>query len=500
MPISRTESLKSLISKLNRSEKRFFQLYVRRLDSNSDVKFLELFNLIEFNPLLDDLKLTKKLKLKSSQQYANLKRHLFEQILIALRIQHSDRLTPLRLHEKMDYMYLLKEKAMFEECLHFSAKCHKWINDKHMVYNLILDETVDEINMLRGQKSDIQYGFSDHSKLLLGQIEQLKILQISLKQSLGDYTIYSYAKNHREAELRNSKFEISVSSIHYERLTSYQKFLFHLTRGISKHAIADIKASYKDLKQAENFYNTSEELKGGVEMHHMYGFIIRNALWTGNESILESCFIKYEEEIGSHFDVGSPAERYAYFIYTIPLLIRRMIVLKDYAEYSALESRIEILFNEFKYEVPDHIKFEILYLKALVYASKGDYHNALEILNQIFQISIDETNGKYYCYARLLQIMCHYRLNNFQYVDNNLINLRKAFLNYDGLNKPVELSLQMLRKGVKAMNFGLKEEFELLGLKLSELRKDSYQASSFLLFNFTDWFAAIKWNKSISSL
>jgi hypothetical protein len=71
------ENLFVLIKSLSKSEKRQFKLYVGRMDSNQDSKFLILFNLLDKMDVYDEKIILKK-GFVSKQQLSNLKAHLYQ--------------------------------------------------------------------------------------------------------------------------------------------------------------------------------------------------------------------------------------------------------------------------------------------------------------------------------------------------------------------------------------------------------------------------------------
>ena len=79
------ENLFVLIKSLSKSEKRQFKLFVGRMGSNLDSKFLKLFNILDKIESYDE-KLILKKRVVSKQQLSNLKAHLYKQILISLKL------------------------------------------------------------------------------------------------------------------------------------------------------------------------------------------------------------------------------------------------------------------------------------------------------------------------------------------------------------------------------------------------------------------------------
>ena len=79
------DNLFVLVKSLTKSEKRQFKLYVGRMHSNEDSKFLNLFNQLEKMDKYEEKTILEK-GIVSKQQLSNLKAHLYKQILISLRM------------------------------------------------------------------------------------------------------------------------------------------------------------------------------------------------------------------------------------------------------------------------------------------------------------------------------------------------------------------------------------------------------------------------------
>ena len=79
-----SDPLFTLIKSLNKAEKRNFSIYVGRLSQGPETKFLALFQMMEKQKKYDEGEIKKNLPIENMTQFANLKRHLFTQILIKL--------------------------------------------------------------------------------------------------------------------------------------------------------------------------------------------------------------------------------------------------------------------------------------------------------------------------------------------------------------------------------------------------------------------------------
>ncbi|HKK12093.1 MAG TPA: hypothetical protein VJ945_04640, partial [Flavobacteriaceae bacterium] len=96
------DNLFLLVKSLTKSEKRQFKLYVGRLDVNTDSKFLNLFNLLDKSNVYDEVAIIKSGIVKK-QQLANVKAHLYKQILISLKLNPSHQNIRSQIREQLDF-------------------------------------------------------------------------------------------------------------------------------------------------------------------------------------------------------------------------------------------------------------------------------------------------------------------------------------------------------------------------------------------------------------
>ena len=113
MPNRSTDILFQLIKSLEKAEKRHFKLYIKRSSGNEDLKIVRLFDAIDKLNDYDDKLLLKKLDGVTKPQLANLKTHLYKQLLASLRLLKSTDSIDLQLTEQFDYAQIKKKNLRF---------------------------------------------------------------------------------------------------------------------------------------------------------------------------------------------------------------------------------------------------------------------------------------------------------------------------------------------------------------------------------------------------
>ena len=86
MPNRFTDALFQLIRSLEKAEKRHFKLYIKRSSAKEDLKIIQLFDALDKMPDYDEKLLLKRLPFVTKPQLANLKTHLYKQLLASLRL------------------------------------------------------------------------------------------------------------------------------------------------------------------------------------------------------------------------------------------------------------------------------------------------------------------------------------------------------------------------------------------------------------------------------
>ena len=104
------DNLFQLIKSLTKSEKRQFKLYVGRMGSNNNAKFLSLFNFLDKLDKYSEKAILVK-GIVTKQQHSNLKAHLYKQILINLRLNPIHQNIRIQIREQMDLQLYYTRKA-----------------------------------------------------------------------------------------------------------------------------------------------------------------------------------------------------------------------------------------------------------------------------------------------------------------------------------------------------------------------------------------------------
>ncbi|MEI9959152.1 MAG: hypothetical protein WDM90_23205 [Ferruginibacter sp.] len=148
-----TDILFQLIKSLEKAEKRHFKLYIKRSSSREDLKIIQLFDAIDKGKDYDEKIILKKLPGIEKPQYANLKAHLYKELLASLRLLKSTDSIDLQLHEQLDYARILYNKGLYLQSLKILERAKDLAKNYHQESFLIqvisLEKKIETLHITR---------------------------------------------------------------------------------------------------------------------------------------------------------------------------------------------------------------------------------------------------------------------------------------------------------------------------------------------------------------
>ena len=143
------DPLFQLIKSLEKAEKRHFKLYIKRNSAKEDLKVIQLFDAVAALPEYDERLLLKKLTSIEKPQLANLKTHLYKQVLASLRLLKSNDSVDLQLHEQLDHARILYSKGLYHQSLKILDKAkllaQQYHQDSFLIQIISLEKKIETL-------------------------------------------------------------------------------------------------------------------------------------------------------------------------------------------------------------------------------------------------------------------------------------------------------------------------------------------------------------------
>lgn len=491
MPNRSTDSLFQLIHSLQKSEKRNFKLYVKRNSSNNDLKVVQLFDAIDKMSSYDESVLISKTSSIKKQQLPNVKAHLYRQILSSLRLLESSENIDIQLHEQLDYARILYNKGLYHQSLRVLEKIKETAIANNQVNFqievLILEKKIETLHITRSMQDRADQLSTDVNTANEHLIKQTKFSNLALQ-------LYSwYIKN---GLARNRNDENEIEDFFRSNLTNeisnpegfYEKLYYHQSYSWYAFIRQDYLIYYRHTQKWVNLFldepamiqiETGNYIKG---LHNLLNahFTLRN--YSGFEKTLSL----FEEFNNSDIVKQNDNNKIQVFVYLYIAKINQHFLEGTFKEGLEIVGEITKGLEEYNLFLDQHRTLIFYYKIASLYFGAGDFDNAIDYLNKIINWKVNLRNDLQ-CYARLLHLIAHYELGNFQLLEYLIKTVYRFMAKMQNLSLVEEEIFKFLRKSFYLSARKLKPEFEKLLNTMRQFETSKFETRAFAYLDIISW-------------
>ena len=494
MPITRFDALQKLVKSLSKAEKRHFVVYANRLTSNKDVLFLKMFSAIDRSDSADEPTIYRKLNPQTKDQFTNAKRHLYSQLLKSLRLQKAD---DNKIRQKLDYAIILYGKGLYYESLSILDKIdlsHKTLDNLQALEVIELQKKIESRHItrtrVRNNKLDNLIKESNVHQDLISRETTMTNLSI---EAQGVYIKWGFVKDDRDAMMYRAYFKNQIPSFDYVAPSPIATVFWHQSYVWYHYMRLDFHFSYKNAVQWVQTMRQSPKMIDQDSDLYVRGFhyILTCCYYLNRPDKYEFWFKIYRAFRDANFTSFNATSRQLDFCYYDNAVLNHCIITNEYGHVLSIIDKIEANIEQYIGQI-DIARIMIFYFKiAVTYSYVGEVEKAIDYLSKVIDNPDVQLRSETFCYARLIHLMCHYQLNNFNLVLNLLVSVRLSFETNNQLNPVVDQMINFLRKGSRAMNFGIDELISGTFDKISMYQQARYDKVAFLYYDFTNWLLSI---------
>ncbi len=485
------DNLFVLIKSLTKSEKRQFKLYVGRMVSNDDSKFLKLFNLLDKLNIYDEELIFKK-KIVSKLQLSNLKAHLYKQILISLRLNPQHKNVKLHIRSQIDFATILYQKGLYRQSLKILDKVKSFAfkyDENASAYEIIeFEKLIESLYVTRS--------LSNRTAELISQTNHLRE-QNEIHSNLSNISLQlyeklikaGYAKSDEESKKIKKYFKEKIKDFKLKELGFRETLIYYQIWVWYSLLTQDFLSSYKYASKWIDNFNKSPEM---INIHPVFYL-------KGYNFLLEAlALIKYPSKFkyrlnnlirvvdGSYFPKNQNLNALI-FIYKYNNLFNLYILEGEFKESIKIIPEVLEGIEKNKNYI-DHHHIMLLYYKiACMYFTVDDFDNCIIYLGMIMQNKNIRMREDLQCFTRILNLIAHWEAGE----DYNLDKIIKETYNYlDKMNDLHEVQKTILKnlKGLENIYPGeIKGFLRNLHSELKKYEDDPYEKRAFLYLDIISW-------------
>lgn len=503
MPNRSTDALFQLIKSLGKSEKRNFKLFIKRKSASEDLIIIQLFDALDKMTGYDESQLLKNKSIKK-QQLSNLKAQLYRQILSSLRSIKDEENVDMQLHEQMDYARILFNKGLYHQSLKVLDRMKELAKESNQLTYLqqvlFFEKKIEGLFITRSMQDRADQ---------LAEDSDLVNHQISLVNKLSNLALRLYSWYITNGHARNVKDEKAIAAFlennltddaknakgFYERLYLYQSYCWYafirqdfLQYYRYTQKWTDLFTEFPNMAEVE----TAHYIKG---MHNLMGahFDLRN------QNKLAETIHQFEKFTQRKIVEQNENNRILTFVYLYTARINKHFIEGSFTEGLKLVPHIEEKLKEYELFLDRHRVLIFYYKIACLYFGTGNNEKAIDYLNKIINWKVD-LRTDLQCYARLLHLIAHYELGNFDLLQYLIKSVYRFMAKMENLSAVEEEMFKFLRRSFHVGAKALKPEFQKLLEKLKKYEGNPLETRAFSYLDVISWLESKVYNEKVQDV
>ncbi|TAD90492.1 MAG: hypothetical protein EAY75_04380 [Bacteroidetes bacterium] len=486
-----TDTLFQLIHALEKAEKRNFKLYVKRNSAKEDLKIIQLFDALDKQSEYDERALLKRLPDTEKPQLANLKTHLYKQLLASLRVLKSTESVELQMNEQLDYARILYNKGLFQQSLKMLEKARE-LATANQKFNFLsqvtsLEKKIETLYITSSMSSKVQQ-LSQEALEVSTHIFNVSRLSNLALQLYTWYITNGHARNPGDEESLKVFFanllphNAQELSGFYERLYLYQSYVwFAFIR-------QDFLQYYRYSQKWVDLFAEQPAMIRVEGGHYIKGLhnLLNAHFDLRNFKALAATLRQFEAFAETSPLMQHNNFRISTFVYITAAKLNQHLIEGTFKQGILQVPAIQLQMETFKQHIDKHRLMVFNYKIATLYFGVADYNHSIDYLQQI----INDNSGLRHdlqCYARLLHMMAHFELGNDTLVEYLMKSVYRYMANMKNLTVIEQEMFKFLRTSFKTPGRKLKTEFEALLQRIKKYENNRFETRAFAYLDVVSW-------------
>ena len=498
------DNLFSLVKSLTKSEKRQFKLYVGRLGVNSDSKFLNLFNILDKSKVYNEALILKSGVVRK-QQLANVKAHLYKQILISLNLNPSHQNIRSQIREQLNFASILYHKGLYKQSLKILDKAKEVAisnEEKNLAFEIVELEKVIEAQY-------ITRSIGSRADELITQAESLSNLNAIASQlsnlSLQLYSIIlktGYVKNEAEALNIKAFFENRIPKFNIKDLGFREKLWLYRTYLWYSFLMQDFLNCYKYASKWVAIFYQNKNMISLNPVFFLKGnnYLLESLFFIGNKERFTEKLIAFETTVNQAGFKQNENVSTLVFLYTNFHNINKHFIDGSFNDGLELIPKIESELIPYEDKIDAHHKMIFYYKFASLHFGAGNNKACIHYLNKIISNRTLSMREDLLCFSRVLNLVAHYEAGIDYHLDRLLRSTYKFLIKMNDLHEVQKEMIKFIRGLQDIYPHDLKNAFKDLHKRLKVYEDHPFERRAFLYLDIISWLESKIENKPVGQI
>jgi hypothetical protein len=486
-----SDQLIQLIHSLSKAEKRSFKLYAtRNATSASEMKFLQLFDFIEKTRDYSDKNALKKLTEIKKAQLSNIKAHLYKQLLTSLRLQHANHIPTITIRESIDHAVILYHKGFYKQALKALEKSKQLavkFQSSMLQLEIVEFEKLIETQYITRSRSTRADELTSESKNVEKHIHQSVAFSNLSLQLYALYVKGGFVRDEKDFHYVRDFFKSNLPDYRIQDLGFIEKMHLYNAYMWYYYITQEFLMCFKYAKLWVDLFDLYPNVKYQYSEMYLKGLNhYQNAVFNlRNYKRLQLTVTKIEN--WSTASLENENVTLLQQLYTLTGKINEYYLTGAFTEGLSIVPKVEKYIQNNTNRLDNH-RIMILYYKvACLFFGAGDYKKTIQYLNRIIQLKDVSLREDIQCFARILNLIAHFELDNDDLLDYQIKSVYRFLRNMGDLQGVQREILAFLRQLPFENDRLVILGFNDLHTKLVKLAQLPYEKRPFLYLDIISW-------------
>ncbi|QDO92845.1 hypothetical protein FNB79_02255 [Formosa sediminum] len=485
------DNLFLLVKSLTKSEKRQFKLYVGRLGVNNDSKFLNLFNILDKLTSYDEDFILKNGDVKK-QQLANVKAHLYKQILISLKLNPSHQNIRSQIREQLDFASILYHKGLYKQSLKILDKSKELAiqnEEKNLAYEIVEFEKLIESQYITrsigGRADELTIQAKELSAL---NVVASKLSNLSL-QLYGLFLKQGYVKNEEEGEQVASYFYKRLPKYYIKNLGFREKLWLYNAYLWYSFLTQDFKNCYKYASKWVDLFYENPAMINLNPVFFLKGknYLLEALFFVRSRDKFEEALVRLEQTVKDKTFLRDENVEALAFLYLNLNKVNLHFIDGSFEAGLQLVPKIETDLKKYSNRIDEHHTMIFYYKFASLYFGAGDNKQCIFYLDKIISNKSLSMREDLLCFSRVLNLVAHYEAGMDYHIETLLRSTYKFLIKMNDLHEVQKEMIKFIKGLQDVYPQDIKKAFIRLRDTLKMYEDHPYEKRAFLYLDIISW-------------
>jgi len=494
MPIAQSEQLFTIIKSLTKAEKRNFRLYVQRLQSNDDVLYVRLFDILDKVDEYDEAEVISKLGDMPKPQFVNIKRHLYTQVLKSLRLIFEN-IESIKVREQIDFAHILYSKGLYLQAFKILERVKEMLPEGgHDLLRLEIIEFqkfIEERHITRSRKKTGKV----QSLLIESENQEARVSNLVLLSNLkikihGWYIETGHVRDEKDHWQLREYFESELRKVRTTNLSVTEEIYLQQCYMWYYYIMLDFEKCLLHSRLWVKAFDDNPLLMREDPVLYMRGLSYElTSLYSMRDyqryvTVLQ----KFEAFTISHEHYFDMTGHIISFLYLYTAKINRHFIEGSFEEGLALVPEINRMIRKYGRFIDIHRIMVFNYKTAWLYMGSGQPGQSIEYLNRIINLqAAGHLRTDIQCYARLMHLMAHFELGHFNLLEHLVDSVGRFFSKMRDLNEVQMVLFQFFKNNLDVSKTQLNHNLQVLKKEVLRLEKNPFEGRTFHHLDIVAW-------------